>query len=211
MKLTPENRNQHGPRKIQLSHLIFKLLSEGLLKTPSSILEIGPSSSGLGGLVLDQFEMTPIDAIEAHRPFYEGLLNYNANLLRNGRNHPVYGAVSLGRVEDLTSAQKYNLIFGFNAKAQFFDWEKLKNLLPDLLSDTGQVLLTLPSGDYPFVSLDDSFEIVLDELTADFIRDVGQPFVNTNGIIYDQLGLRITKEFYESNESDYRVVLANKR
>jgi hypothetical protein len=211
MDFTPEHFQQNGLRKVKLSHLVIKLIQTELLKSPRSTLEIGPSSSGLGGLVLDQFGMTPIDAIESYKGFYDRLIAYNNLLLKNCKKKPVYGEISLGNVENFNPSKEYDLVFGFNAKAKFFDWGKLQKQLPYLLSDSGQVLLTLPEGDYPYVELGDKFEIVVDELTQEFTKGVGTPFVDRNGVMYDQFGLKIATDFNCENEQDKYIVLATKR
>lgn len=208
---------QGGVRKIQLTHLVHRLIQEGTLPPlqGKSCLNIGPSSSGIDGYVLRQFGVTHIDAIESHEPFVEQLHSLVACVARHDSryDHPFYSRVVHDDVHHALNhfkSHSYDLLVGFNVYGKSMQWELLSNVFFGLLSPQGTVLLTMPKLDLPSISLGSAFS----ERSFDFTSYLSQrpmPTVeSTPGLIRDQLGFSLPHNFSYNTTYDQVVFVATK-
>jgi SAM-dependent methyltransferase len=216
---------QRGQRKIHLTHLVYGLLLRGMIPPVDGIkaLNIGPSSTGIDGLVMRQFGVTDIDAIEKNEVSVKYLRGHVKDLATHHTqyNPPLYADIEQGDISDPLSVfegHRYDLIFAFNMHAGTMDWEKVPSALTKFLRKDGSVLFTAPERDAEVIQFEEPvreigrFDIspFLASLAIERIPSWNHYALGREEIYHDQFGFQLPPGFSYDNHKDTKVIIARK-
>ena len=116
------------------------------LEGNNKVLEIGSGSGILLNLLSENFKDINFEGIE---PFGEGFssLNYLNSLSReNG-----VSIINIG-YEELSSDNKYDLIFCINVFEHLYDWRNFLEKISFLLNENGKLIVLCPNYGFPYES-----------------------------------------------------------
>ncbi len=210
----PDTTQHADYRKIVLTHVVYELVRKGALPAIEGkhCLNIGPSSSGLDGLVLHQFQPASIDAVEINRDHFNCLHRLNAYLAQQHERYRqgLYRYIfhkDVHAAPSILPQNAYDLIVAFNMHAASMRWEELSPTLGRLLNTRGHLLLSAALPDQTSVYLGHHFESITIWPLSSFLEQ--HPIVwygGRGGIFRDRFGFTKPEDQAKGRMDEYIIV-----